>query len=282
MFDPVKLKTSLIPSRQAVLDAESHHLSSTTSGAELTGLASVITALGSIINGGRTEPRTPTRGISNEDPFSSPPVPTGSPTKLVEFLKYAEKSLGVPKAMDYEFALAKDNIGPDTLAAIPINELVSEYHILRGDAIRLTSASAAWWRQSGKRRREQSPTPSNPKNRRMVRAEDDQAQASTIMPANSEPWVRYEYRYRTPDSGSISWPGKILRRGIQTEYQSRMSYYDNTMNQLLPIPAGFVPGSPIEPLDLNDPIRGEDNWPVEVDKYGWPVNKASTRDAERQ
>ncbi|KAE9390842.1 hypothetical protein BT96DRAFT_779050, partial [Gymnopus androsaceus JB14] len=69
--------------------------------------------------------------------------PKNTPTKLIQFLKYAAME-GVPNVAMYEFRMKMKGYEPDILADIETSELV-EIGIPPGDVLRLKHAAPVWW-----------------------------------------------------------------------------------------------------------------------------------------
>ncbi|KIK80040.1 hypothetical protein PAXRUDRAFT_28262 [Paxillus rubicundulus Ve08.2h10] len=156
-FDPQKCAVALIPTRHLHMPTPATMgITSTPSSIEISALMSALllqTAQGLCRdqNGTPTGPGTapivtptvsavaPTTTVTQA---SSPAVPT--PSKLTQFLEYADTQLGVQHASTYEAALRRLGAGPDILAEMSDSNL-SQAGLNPGDIICLKCGATVWW-----------------------------------------------------------------------------------------------------------------------------------------
>lgn len=163
-------------------------------------------------------PGTPVQ--AKADIPGSSPVP--SPTQIPRYLSHVEQKLGVSKATALASEFMAKGWGPDIIANVPLNEIkekVSSIGGTEGDAIRIQTNGAKWWKSS-EAKRKRSNTQS------------------------SDHWVQYQTVEL--DGTMRGWPGNPPKRGRTTEEDRQTTYFDDRIGYRIPIAEGWTIGDPLD------------------------------------
>jgi len=251
-FDPALRRTSIIPQRQAHIDAAV----SSTSQDGVAVLSQVVKDLVETLVIKKPQsvtdkaPMTPKwtlhAGLENSSPL--PP----SPSHLGKFLTHADEKLGVRDAMVYLSPMSRKGYGPDILADVPVSDLTDpSIGLTPGDAIRLKRGSVDWWSEESKK------TFKRPRARTILSnlpahtpfTPDNEGEQSRVNAHDNSISYRIEY----PDGGGKRWFAGPLLHGRQRENDDITEYFDEARKQWVRIPLGFTvplePGEEIDPFD---------------------------------
>ncbi|KAF9034956.1 hypothetical protein BDP27DRAFT_1245529, partial [Rhodocollybia butyracea] len=142
-----------------------------------------------------------------------------SPTKLPQFLQYAEKNLSIGDATSYRFRLEQARFGPDILALVD-NKALTDIGIPEGDVIRLKQAAPLWWNSTdAKRKRVSVDAEPEPKCFRFERRWVDGSGAATMFGTGMRP---------IEDIDDIPNPAHAWY------------YYSEEIHALVPVPPDFI------------------------------------------
>ncbi|KAJ8519665.1 hypothetical protein ONZ45_g3387 [Pleurotus djamor] len=231
LFDIANRQIALTPGRPPTLSTPAKpSASAPPPTSDIGHLATILTTLLPSIQHPSTPSRTsishsPAPETQESDPDHPPDLSPlqNTPSKLRRFLKHAETKLGVPKALEYEFALDRDKYGPDILDTVPDNDLVS-IGIPRGDVIRLKRGSTAWWK-SGEARK---------------RPNDDLEGSDQVQPPPKR--ILFEERFHAGGGSTFSGTGMEPSESLdEDESQSTFWYMCKSIDDWLPVPRGYVP-----------------------------------------
>ena len=220
MFDAVK--------RRAVFNPAHSTASASVSSSGSSDLAHISSIISNLVNRNGSMPlmpvtpidpsvTTPSKATSIKGPTPSLPPPRPSPSKLPRFLLYAQQKLGVPNAMDFEFALSAKGYGPDILHLVPDDALL-EAGMSHGDVIRVKLGCVDWWSGQGKR------------------GHNAESEGSDRTPPNKK--VRYERKWA--EGGARTFYGPILVPGKQSLSDRETSYYCTITKRMVPLPQGYT------------------------------------------
>lgn len=132
-FDPAKCSSSLHPRSSS---RASNTSSSNTSTSDIAHLTTIVNA----IIQPKPMPSTPTKKatpVSEEIPYKNTPL------KLSRFLCFAQASLSIPDALEYEHSLPNHGYGPNILHLLKCEDLTN-VGFSAGDAIRLQQHGQEW------------------------------------------------------------------------------------------------------------------------------------------
>jgi hypothetical protein len=157
---------------------------------------------------------------------TSPSLHINTPTKLHRYLEYAESTLGVNFALNYEHKLEHEGYGPDILETLPDEALTtSEIGLRRGDAIRLKRGCAEWWKLEAKRPRLDPKVPEVP---------DDEGLSLARSPNDT-----IQYQLKFPEGGCVRYWGPAMLEGGSALADTRTSYFNEALNAWFPVPPGY-------------------------------------------
>ena len=155
---------------------------------------------------------------------SSPPIP--SPSQLVQYLKYAETSLGVCHALSYKSAFELHGIGLDILPSVD-DKLLSDLGISAGDSIRLKKGSMAWWNGADAKQKRSNTS------------------ALSVETSNQQPSKRLSYKKQYHDGGGCCFSAPPMWKDdndnglLPVERDYDLFYQCETLRQWFPVPHGY-------------------------------------------
>jgi hypothetical protein len=153
-------RSSIVPARRSAFTSTPGHIPSL-DGSTFTSISQILSSFASIAQTQSSHQSLPTTPPHSQDPIAVHSPVTNTPSKLLQFLKYAETHLGIPNPRSYEHCLEEMSYAPDILHLVDDCDL-KDIAIKPGDIIRLKQNSLQWLNSFASKRKQGNHTPSTP------------------------------------------------------------------------------------------------------------------------
>src|SRR6267154_6748745 len=188
---------------------------------DLAHLLQIISSVASIAHTPLKPPTTPTHPCTSLSASTTCSPTRNTPSKLSQFLEYAETSLSIENACVHEEGLWMLGFGPDILHLID-DGVLKNVGFTPGDVIRLKQNSQQWWNSADAKRKRTSemasPVQSTPPNKR----------------------VTFEKRYHAGGSYKLYGP-KMIEGDLLPDADFDWYYFCKARDTMVTLPFGYVP-----------------------------------------